>query len=103
LLPLRWSARYSGGGKNVAQDPTRKDNGVANIAQLRRAPGLIVIQWDPNTGQLGYKSEGLTPVEEVGLYTWMTNLRMGGFLNVLPNKQVSIASPTEMPPPPKVS
>jgi hypothetical protein len=84
-------------------DPTRKDNGVPDVAQLRRPMGLFLIQWNPNSGELGFRSEGINPVEEVGLLQWMINLRMGAHLGTLQNKQVQIANPSEMPGPKIVS
>ena len=84
-------------------DPVRKDNGVADISKLRRPMGEILIQWDPNTQQLGFRIVGLTAVEEVGLLQWLINLRMAGHLNLNQSGQVKIVSPEQMPPPPKVS
>ena len=81
-------------------DPTQKNGGVPSLASLRRPMGEFVIQWDPNTGQLGFRSVGLNPVEEMGLLTWMINLRMGANLGSLPNKQIQIATPDQVPPPP---
>jgi hypothetical protein len=81
-------------------DPTQKGNGLTPelLEKMKRPVGLFLIQWDPNTGQLGFRSEGLLPVEEVGLLQWMINLRMGAHLGTLPNKQVQIATPGEVPP-----
>lgn len=84
-------------------DPTKNNGGLPQVAQLRRPVGQFVIQWDPNTGQLGFNSQGLNPVEEIGLLQWMINLRMGANLGSLPNKQVQIATPDQLPPGAKVS
>lgn len=86
-------------------DPTQKGNGLTpDIAKLRRPLGQIIIEWDPNTLGLGFKINGLMPVEEIGLLQWMINLRMAQHMKVLPTPKVEIASPGQMPPPPsKVS
>ena len=83
-------------------DPTRKDNGVADIAH-RRPMGGILITWDPNTGGIDVKVNAISPVEEIGLLQWVISLRMGSHLKLLPEQNVSIAQPGQMPPPPKVS
>lgn len=69
-------------------DPTEVNGGLP-----QRQIGQIVIQWDPNTGRLGFQSQGLTPVEEVGVTTWFTHLRMKMFLEQNDNQQVILAPP----------
>lgn len=84
-------------------DPTKVNGGLPAVAALKRPLGVFVIQWDPNTGQLGFQSQGLNPVEEIGLLQWMVNLRMGFNLRLLENKQVQLADPSQMPAPgPKI-
>jgi hypothetical protein len=69
-------------------DPTKKHTDFP-----RRDLGQIVIQWDPNTGRLGFNSQGLTPIEEVGVTQWFLSLRMKQFLKDNDNEQVVLAPP----------
>ena len=36
----------------------------------------ILISWNPNTQEIKYQSGGLTIVEEVGLLSWLTHMRL---------------------------
>lgn len=82
-------------------DPTKINPPLSMLdrvrAQSKRPICQIVIQWDPNTGALGFQSNGCNPVEEVGLYTWMINMRMAAFLNPEATKTVTIAPANAIP------
>ena len=58
-------------------DPTKKDAGIPNAADFKRAVGAIFIAYDPNTGQLNIKVEALNPVEELGVLQWAIAMRLG--------------------------
>ena len=80
-------------------DPTKK---LVDITKLRRPIGRIIIECDPNTGNIGFKVEGLTPIEEVGCAQWYVMLRHAQVMEEA-KKAVKIAPADSVPPPPRVS
>ena len=75
-------------------NPTQK---LVDITKLRRPIGRIIIEYDPNTGNIGFKAEGLTPIEEVGCAQWYINLRHAQVMEEA-KKSVKVATPDQVPP-----
>ena len=86
-------------------DPTKNNGGLTpeQMAALKRVPGQIIIQWDPNTGGLMHESQGVNPIEEIGLLAWCMFRRFGMVNDMFDQKRVKIADPSQMPTPgPKI-
>ena len=50
---------------------------VAKLVQMSKRPmGVIQIHWDPNSGGLQVHVEGITQIEEAGLYQFVSHMRM---------------------------
>ena len=76
-------------------DPTKK-NPIAFVPQGQRPPAKFVIEFNPNTGAIGYGSQGFLPIEEIGVLQWITALRMAAHLKA--NEQGAIAVPSIISP-----
>jgi hypothetical protein len=82
-------------------DPTKK-NQILELAKLRRPIGRIILEYDPNTGRMGFNTEGLVPIEEIGCAQWFIMLRHEQVMEEA-KKSVKIAPADSVPPPPRVS
>lgn len=62
-------------------DPTRIDGGQPEVKAIQRPMAAIVIQLDPNSGDVKVQVTGLSgPVEEMGLFEYAKGLRMAHFI-----------------------
>lgn len=75
-------------------DPTKK---LVELSKLRRPLGQIIIEYDPNTGKIGFKSQGLTPIEEIGCAQWYIMLRHAQVMDEA-SKSVKVAPADSLPP-----
>jgi hypothetical protein len=80
-------------------DPTNKNGGLTDeqLAQMQRPNGAILITWNPNTGAIDFRNNGVTKLEEIGLLQWCLSMRMCDHLQLLGERSaVKIVGPDQL-------